>query len=159
MTNNGVGARAESRNDVLETVGSHRSTCSNDLEKATEIARQMVERYGMSDRLGFVDVSPPDPVPFGHGAGKPVVHSEDTRKAVDEEIRDITAAAQREAATILTAHRSALETLAAALLDRETLDAVEVADLLSDVPKWRRLHQSAGAIEPAQGDAPTHAAA
>jgi cell division protease FtsH len=132
---------------------------ANDLEKATEIARQMVERYGMSDRLGFVDVSAPDPVFPGHGAGTSAAHSDETRRAIDEEIRGIIAAAQREAATILAANRSALDAMAAALLDRETLDAAEIADLFSDVPKWRRLRQGAGAIEPTSADASAHAAA
>jgi cell division protease FtsH len=131
---------------------------ANDLEKATEIARQMVERYGMSDRLGFVGLSQPDPVFLGRGIGHPAP-SDETANAIDQEIRDMIAAAQREAATILAAHRLALDAMATALLDKETLDAAEIAAVFSHVPKWRRLRQGAGAIEPAPTDTPSHAAA
>jgi cell division protease FtsH len=132
---------------------------ANDLEKATEIARQMVERYGMSDRLGFVSLSHPAPVFVGQGIGYPAAPSDETASVIDQEVRDIIAAAQREAATILTAHRPALDRMAAALLDKETLDAAEIAAVFSRVPKWRRLRQGVGVIEPAPTDTSSDAAA
>jgi cell division protease FtsH len=132
---------------------------ANDLEKATEIARQMIERYGMSDRLGFVGLSSPSPVFGGQGVGYPAAHSDETTTAIDQEVRDIIAAAQREAATILSAHRPALDAMAAALLEKETLDAAEITALLSRVPKWRRRPEGVGAIEPSPTEiSPTAAA-
>jgi len=131
---------------------------ANDLEKATEIARQMVERYGMSDRLGFVGFTQPGPMFLGQG-GYPATHSDETSTAIDQEVREIIAAAQREAATILAAHRPALDAMAAALLENETLDATEIAAVFSRVPKWRRRREGAGAIEPAPTDTSSPAAA
>jgi cell division protease FtsH len=121
---------------------------ANDLEKATEIARRMVERYGMSDRIGFVGLTQPSPAFLGQGVGYQTGRSDETSTAVDEEVRDIIDAARREAATILSAHRPALDAMAAALLEQETLDADEIAGVLSRVPKWRRLGEGIGAIEP-----------
>ncbi|GMQ85894.1 MAG: hypothetical protein BMS9Abin07_1464 [Acidimicrobiia bacterium] len=132
---------------------------ANDLEKATEIARQMVERYGMSERIGFVGLTRNDPAFLGQGFGYPPAHSDETSTAIDQEIRDIISAAQREAATILAAHRPALDAMAAELLDKETLNAAEIAEVLSDVPKWRRLRGEVGAIEPAPEDTSSPAAA
>jgi cell division protease FtsH len=132
---------------------------ANDLEKATEIARQMVERYGMSDRLGFVGLSRPEPAFAGPGFGYRKAHSDETSTAVDQEVREIIAAAQLEAATILAAHRTALDAMAEALLEQETLDADEIAELLSHLPKWRRLSEGIGAIEPAPVVSPADAAA
>ncbi len=132
---------------------------ANDLEKATEIARQMVERYGMSERIGFVGLTRGDPVFLGQGFGYPATHSDETSTAIDQEIRDIISAAQREAATILSAHRPALDAMAAELLEKETLNAAEIAAVLSDVPKWRRLGEGIGAIEPAPEETSSPAAA
>ncbi len=132
---------------------------ANDLEKATEIARQMVERYGMSERIGFVGLTRADPVFLGQGFGYPATHSDETSTAIDQEIRDIISAAQREAATILSAHRPALDAMAAELLEKETLNATEIAAVLSDVPKWRRLREGIGAIEPAPEETSSPAAA
>jgi cell division protease FtsH len=132
---------------------------ANDLEKATEIARQMVERYGMSDRLGFVGLAQPAPAFLGQGMGYPAGRSDETSTAIDEEVKDIIAAGQREAATILSAHRPALDAMAAALLERETLDADEIAAVLTRVPKWRRLREGIGAIEPGPDGTASHAVA
>jgi cell division protease FtsH len=119
----------------------------------------MVERYGMSERIGFVGLTRGDPVFLGQGFGYPATHSDETSTANDQEIRDIISAAQREAATILSAHRPALDAMAAGLLEKETLNAAEIAAVLSDVPKWRRLGEGIGAIEPAPGETSSPAAA
>ncbi len=121
---------------------------ANDLEKATEITRQMIERYGMSDRLGFVGLAQPGPAFLGPGVGYPSARSDETSTAIDEEVKDIIGAAQNEAQTILAAHRAALDAMAAALLEHETLDADEIASVFTAVPKWRRAGAEIGAIEP-----------
>ena len=132
---------------------------ANDLEKATEIARQMVERYGMSDKLGFVSLSAPSPAFLGQGGGYPTGRSDETSTAIDQEVKEIIAAAQREAATILAPHRPALDAMAAALLEMETLDADQIAGVLFRVPKWRRLRGAVGAIEPGSDGTPSEAVA
>ena len=67
---------------------------ANDLEKATEIARQMVERYGMSERIGFVGLSRGDPVVLGHGFGYPATHADAPSTALDPARRDLIPHAQ-----------------------------------------------------------------
>ena len=95
----------------------------SDIEHVTAIARQMIGRWGMSEAIGFVTVLPAEARgPFLTGAGET---SEATQRVVDEEVRQLSDAAHREVATLLTAHRDQLETLARALLGAETLDELD----------------------------------
>jgi cell division protease FtsH len=95
----------------------------SDIEHVTAIARQMIGRWGMSEAIGFVTVLPAEARgPFLTGAGET---SEATQRVVDEEVRQLSDAAHREVATLLTAHRDQLETLARALLAAETLDELD----------------------------------
>jgi len=94
----------------------------NDIERATKIARQMVARYGMSDRLGMVDVS---------GASEPV--AEDTARIVDEEVRRFVDEAYHAAAGMLVEHEDLMHRMATALLERETLGAEELQALVDCV--------------------------
>jgi cell division protease FtsH len=91
--------------------------------------------------------------------GYPAGRSDETSTAIDEEVKDIIAAGQREAATILSAQRPVLDAMAAALLESETLDADEIAAVLTRVPKWRRLREGIGAIEPGPDGTASHAVA
>jgi cell division protease FtsH len=90
-----------------------------DLEQVTKLARLMVGRWGMSDRIGLVTV-----LPRGGEANMPGVdgNSEATRELVDAEVRRIVAEAYQLALSRLRENRDRLEALAQALLDRETLD-------------------------------------
>jgi cell division protease FtsH len=93
----------------------------NDMVQATQIARSMVGRWGMSGEVGPVaifDELMRDPF------GRPEV-SEDTMRMVDSEVRRILDDAYAEAVRLLVAHRPQLDALAAALLDKETLDEAE----------------------------------
>jgi cell division protease FtsH len=94
-----------------------------DIEQLTEIARQMVGRWGMSASIGPVAVLPTD----GHGplVPSPEVASEDTQRLVDAEVRRIVEEAQEDVGTLLREHRDQLEALADALVEHETLDEVE----------------------------------
>jgi cell division protease FtsH len=94
----------------------------SDLEQATQIARQMVGRWGMSDKLGLVSVLPPPGQEGLFQPGVPGAASERTRELVDEEVRRITDECYEHAAAVLREHREQLDRLAAALLERETLD-------------------------------------
>ena len=90
----------------------------NDIEQVTQLARSMVGRWGMSERVGFLAVIPRDgSAPFSHDGW-----SDATRKAVDDEVRRIVDDAHDRVLALLTEHRDRLETLALALLEHETLD-------------------------------------
>ncbi len=103
----------------------------NDLVRATEIARKMVREWGMSDRIG--------PMAWGsQGAvflGEDLVHtrdySDDTARVIDEEVEKILRDEEARAKSILVTHRAGLDSVAQALLQRETLDGAEVGRLLA----------------------------
>lgn len=102
----------------------------NDMVQATQIARSMVGRWGMSERIGPVavfDEQLRDPF------GRPEV-SDDTIRLVDDEVRRILDDAYAEAVRLLTEHRDQLDALAAALLDKETLDEAD-AYAVAGVPR------------------------
>jgi cell division protease FtsH len=96
------------------------SGAQSDLQQATLLAREMVGRWGMSKAVGLVNVLGTDGAAWGPWTSDGP--SERTRQLVDEEIRALTAAAYDEALALLRAHRQRLDSLAAALLARETLD-------------------------------------
>ncbi|MFN7229595.1 MAG: ATP-dependent zinc metalloprotease FtsH3 [Synechococcaceae cyanobacterium] len=104
---------------------------SNDLQQVARVARQMVTRFGMSDRLG--------PVALGRSQGGMFLgrdiaaerdFSEDTAAAIDEEVGQLVAEAYRRATDVLTTNRSLLDELADMLVERETVDAEELQELL-----------------------------
>jgi cell division protease FtsH len=91
----------------------------------------MVTRWGMSDKLGTVQLAPREN-PYLRGSGgyageKPF--SEETARAIDEEVSHIIDESHEEARRLLTEHRKELEALARALLERETLDEREILEL------------------------------
>lgn len=111
-----------------EVVFDTRTTgAQHDIEQATELARSVVTRWGMSDRLGMVQVAPPEN-PFlgtqGYGAGRS--YSEETARTVDAEAQRIIHECHDEATSLLREHRPALDALAQAWLERETLDEQEI---------------------------------
>jgi cell division protease FtsH len=92
----------------------------SDLQQLTGIARQMVGRWGMSSAVGPITVMAVDSQgTFLPGAAAP---SEQTQQIVDQEVRRIVDEAYEEVMALLREHRSKLDDLALALLDRETLD-------------------------------------
>ncbi len=104
---------------------------SNDLQQVARVARQMVTRFGMSDRLG--------PVALGRAQGGMFLgrdiaaerdFSEDTAAAIDEEVSQLVADAYRRATEVLTANRAVLDELAELLVEKETVDAEELQELL-----------------------------
>ena len=110
---------------------------SDDIARVTKLARQMVTKYGMSERLG--------PQAFGRGSdevflGKEQGHTEGLSQSVadeiDAEVRDLVAVAHREAFEILTHHRGTLDALAEALLEHETLDQDELKEILGEASTW-----------------------
>jgi cell division protease FtsH len=92
----------------------------SDIQQLTEIARQMVGRWGMSSAIGPVAVIPRDGTgPFLPGAGEV---SSDTQRVVDEEVRRIVDESHKQVLALLQQNRSKLDSLASALLEHETLD-------------------------------------
>jgi cell division protease FtsH len=109
---------------------------SNDLQQVARVARQMVTRFGMSEKLG--------PVALGRSQGGMFLgrdiaaerdFSEETAATIDEEVSQLVEEAYRRATAVLTNNRSVLDELAEMLVERETVDAEELQELLvrSDV--------------------------
>jgi cell division protease FtsH len=109
---------------------------SNDLEKVTETAKQMVMRFGMSERLG--------PRVFGHDRSQPFLgrefssepdYSDEIAREIDDEIRRIVEAAHQTAKDLLTDRRKDLDRISKILLERETIDADQFVALLDGKPE------------------------
>ena len=111
--------------------GTRTTGAENDIEQATNLARSMVTRWGMSDKLGMVQLAPRQS-PYlggsaGYGADKPF--SEETARTIDAEVLRIIGESHGEALRLLDAHRTQLDALVAALLSKETLDEQEILDV------------------------------
>jgi cell division protease FtsH len=102
----------------------------SDLQQLTEIARQMVGRWGMSEKVGPIVVLSGDGQPAYPGATE---HSPETQSLIDYEVHRIVEEAHAEVTQLLTEHRDQLDSLAHALLEAETLDAPD-AYAAADVP-------------------------
>ncbi|WP_436699047.1 ATP-dependent zinc metalloprotease FtsH [Nocardioides sp. BYT-33-1] len=104
----------------------------NDIEKATSLARAMVTQYGMTERLGAIKLGESNSEPFlGRDLGHSRNYSEDVAAIVDEETKNFLAAAHQEAFDILVENRDVLDALVLALLDKETLDKEQVAEIFT----------------------------
>ena len=108
---------------------------SNDLEKVTATAKQMVMRFGMSERLG--------PRVFGHDRSQPFLgrdmgnepdYSDEVAREIDDEIRRMVEEAHQRAREILTDNREGLDRISKILLERETIEADEFVALLEGKP-------------------------
>ena len=104
---------------------------SNDLERATQIARQMVTQFGMSDRLGLVTLGRKQHEVFlGRDIMEDRNYSEEIAYAIDQEVRSIIDECFNLAKKILTEHNERLEEIAALLLEKEVLEGEELDELL-----------------------------
>lgn len=101
---------------------------SSDIQQATNMARNMVTKWGLSDKVGTIDYSEDDGSRF-YAANKP--YSQETGKIIDEEVKRIVGEALEKAKKILSEKKADLETLAKALLEYETLSGDEIKDLLA----------------------------
>ncbi|MHB1399669.1 MAG: ATP-dependent zinc metalloprotease FtsH [Trichloromonadaceae bacterium] len=107
------------------------SGASNDIERATAIARKMVCEWGMSDKLGPLSYGEKDGEVFlGRDMGHMKNYSEATAVEIDNEIRDIVRANHERTRDILRANMASLVLVADALLERETLDGSEIRDMV-----------------------------
>ncbi len=126
------------------------SGASNDLEKVTASAKQMVMRFGMSEKLG--------PRVFGHNQGQPFLgrefssepdYSDEIAREIDLEIRQIVETAHRQAHDILNEHRDSLNTISEILLRRETIEADQFEALLAGRTETDVFGDTAPALPPA----------
>ncbi|MHA7140054.1 MULTISPECIES: ATP-dependent zinc metalloprotease FtsH [unclassified Arthrobacter] len=109
---------------------------SNDIEKATATARKMVTQYGMSERIGSVKLGQGGGEPFlGRDMGHERNYSDHIAYIVDEEIRRLIDNAHDEAYEILTENRDVLDRVALELLERETLNQAEIAEVFTEIRK------------------------
>jgi len=111
--------------------GTRTTGAENDIEQATGLARRMVTRWGMSDRLGLVQLAPREN-PYlsglnGYGDARPF--SEETAQVIDAEVLKIIGESYDEARRLLSMYRKQLDLLAEALLARETLNEQEILDV------------------------------
>jgi cell division protease FtsH len=106
---------------------------ANDIQCATDIARRMVIQYGMSARLGPLDYSAGGGAEFLQGGESRVkAVSEDTARAIDQEVREIVERNYLRARQILETHREGLRRLAEALLSEETIDGGQIKAIVAD---------------------------
>ncbi len=115
----------------------------NDIEKATSLARAMVTQYGMTERLGAVRLGENESQPFlGRDIGHARNYSEAVAAVVDEEINKLISYAHQEAFDILNENRDVLDALVTELLEKETLDKSQVAEIFEPLrrreirPAW-----------------------
>ena len=107
----------------------------NDIEKATATARKMVTDYGMSSSLGPVKLGQAQASPYLGEFGSARDYSEGVAVSVDAEIRSIIEQGHNEAYEALTLNRAVLDRLAGELMEKETLDHLQVAEIFRDVVK------------------------
>lgn len=130
---------------VAEEIVFHDPTtgASNDIEKATSIARKMVTEYGMTGDIGPVKLGQSSGEVFmGRDMGHGREFSERIAERVDTQVRDLIEQAHNEAYEVINANREVLDKLALELLEKETLDHLELAEIFKDVkrlpprPQW-----------------------
>jgi cell division protease FtsH len=143
--------------------GTKTTGAESDIEQATGLARRMVTRWGMSERLGLVQLAPRDnpylSVPNGYGSTREF--SEKTAEAIDAEVRRIIGESHAEAMRLLRAHRKPLDALVEALLARETLNEQEILEV-TGLPPAPRLETGVlsgpGALASGDGSSPKDSA-
>jgi cell division protease FtsH len=116
---------------------------SNDIEKATDLARRMVTEFGMSDKLGPLSFGKRDELVFlGREIGEQRNYSDEVAKQIDEEVRAIIDTAYERAMDVLVTHRDKLNALAEKLVAEETVDSDGFESLFSDLPPKRNSRET-----------------
>ena len=129
---------------------------SNDIKRATEIARRMVCEWGMSDKLSPRVYGQREETLFlGREVSRQVDYSDETANLIDSEINAFILKAKLEAKRILTEHREALDKLSEALLKYETLEGSEVKDIIEGRELEREKQEQAPEQAPNEPAEPT----
>jgi cell division protease FtsH len=111
----------------------------DDIEKATALARAMVTQYGMTERLGAIKLGEAQGEPFlGRDMGHTRNYSEEIAAIVDEETKKLLATAHQEAFDILEENRDVLDSLVLALMEKETLDKEQIAEVFEPLRRRSR---------------------
>ncbi len=132
---------------------------SNDIEKATDLARRMVTVFGMSERLGPLSFGKRDELVFlGREIGEQRNYSDDVAKQIDEEVRLIIDQAYQRATDTIVQYRDKLTALAEKLVAEETVDAAEFEKLFSDLPPKEAIHGMIPQLAPAPAASSAHPA-
>ncbi|MHB8669777.1 MAG: ATP-dependent zinc metalloprotease FtsH [Acidimicrobiales bacterium] len=119
----------------------------NDIERASQIARSMVTEYGMSEEIGPQQLGQKSTEVFlGRDLGHQANYSDEVAARIDAEVRRLIDDAHQVAADVLVGNRATLDRLADALVERETLEAAEVAELLAPVKTRSRPPEASKAI-------------
>jgi cell division protease FtsH len=132
---------------------------SNDIERATSLARNMVTRWGLSEKLGPLQYDTDSEEPFlGRSAGQAqTVYSPETAQRIDEEVRNIIDECYDKAKQILVDNRDKLDMMAEALMKYETIDRHQIDDIMEGrdprPPKGWGDSGSAGGAAASEGDA------
>jgi cell division protease FtsH len=135
--------------------GTKTTGAENDIEQATNLARNMVTRWGMSDELGMVQLAAPQNAFLGNVYGSAKPFSEETARRIDAAVFGILEESHAEAKALLARHRTALDALVNALLARETLDEREILEVtrLPAAPLLESRRVSAAAPAPSKKSA------
>lgn len=118
---------------------------SNDIERATKLARAMVTRFGMTDEFDFIALETQTNQYLGGDAQ--LQASGGTAKAIDDKVREIISSAHEKAKDILRKHRQQLDDIAAYLLDKETITGEEFMDVLDRSMKFYEDGQKEAEVE------------
>ena len=122
-------------------LGQMTTGAGNDIERATELARKMVCEWGMSEKMGPLTYGTKEEQVFlGKDFSQQKNFSDQTAKLIDQEVKALVMGGYEKACEIITEHRDSLEKMALALLDRETLGASEIKEIIN------------GKIPPVSGD-------
>jgi cell division protease FtsH len=114
---------------------------SNDIEKATDLARRMVTEWGMSDKMGPLSFGKRDEMIFlGREIGEQRNYSDDVAKMIDDEVRALIEHGYVRATQVLTDNKARLLALADKLIAEETVESEEFEKLFDDLPPKENLH-------------------
>jgi cell division protease FtsH len=112
---------------------------SNDIERATTLARRMVTEFGMSDKLGPLSFGKRDELVFlGREIGEQRNYSDDVAKTIDEEVRAIIDRCYARAMDVLVRYKDRLNQLAERLVTEETIEQEEFEKMFADIPDPRK---------------------
>jgi cell division protease FtsH len=115
-------------------LGETSTGAADDLIGATDLATRMVREFGMSAALGPVGYAPGSPTYLGGEEITSRPYAEATQRVIDEEVAELLREAEQRATAVLTDHRHELDRLTELLLERETIDGIDVAEIFGPAP-------------------------
>ena len=130
-------------------IGHITTGAENDLQRVTAMARQMVTRWGMSERLGTISFSErQSPFSGGGDTGAPTDYSEETAELIDEEVDRIVRACYAKTVDLIASHRATLDRIAQELRRHETIDSAQLQEILRETGVQAPEHELAPGTAP-----------